>query len=57
MDQMKRETDLVLAQERARRNLELKRQKLVEATATRQKVDEEWIEHGAASSKFSESDI
>lgn len=54
---MKREAGLVAAQERSRRNLELKRQKLVEATATRQKVYEEWTEHGAASSKFSESDI
>lgn len=46
MDQMKREADHVVAQEKSRRNLKLKRQKLVEATTTRQKVHKEWTEHG-----------
>ena len=36
---MKKEADLVAAQERSKGNLELRRQKLAQATATRQKVD------------------
>lgn len=49
---MKKEADLVAAQERSKENLELRRQKLAKATATRQKVDKQWEEYGGASSQY-----
>ncbi|KAL2056162.1 hypothetical protein ABVK25_003805 [Lepraria finkii] len=55
MNQMKKEADLVAAQERSKENLELRRQKLAKATATRQKVDKQWEGYGGASKKLIET--
>ena len=49
---MKEEADLVAAQERSKGNLALRRQKLAQATVTRQKVDKQREEHGGASSQY-----